>query len=93
MTQVVVNTIQNTARSTRRWMIFAFIAGMVFTAALAQTLAAANTDVPGIQSEPAFSGDHDSLAPAPMPDDNYISERNLYGLVYAFPSREAMLFV
>ena len=82
---------QNTARSARLWMFFAFIAGIVFMAVLAQTLMAVNKDFPGIKFEPASSGDHDSLTPAPMPDDNYLSDKNLYGLVFACPGREAML--
>jgi hypothetical protein len=82
---------QNTARGTRRWMIIAFISGMAFTAVLAQTLLAANKDFPGIKYEPASPGDHDSLTPAPMPDDKYMLDKNLYRLVYAFPGREAIL--
>jgi hypothetical protein len=82
---------QKTAPSTRRWMIIAFIAGVVFMAALAQTLAAANRDYPGFKTEPASSGEHDSLAPAPMPDDNYPSDTSLYGLVYGCLTQEAML--
>jgi len=73
------------ARSTRLWMILAFIAGMVFTAVLAQTLIAVN------RVTPATSGDHDYLAPATVPVDGYLVQKNGYGLVYAWPAREAML--
>jgi len=74
-----------TERSTRLWMIFAFIAGMVFTAVLAQTLVAANTIFP------ASPGDHDSMTPGTIPTDGYLVKTNIYRLVYACPNREAML--
>ena len=47
MTRVITKAIPDTERSTRLWMILAFIAGMVFTAVLAQTLVAANNAFPG----------------------------------------------
>jgi hypothetical protein len=58
---------------------------MAFTAALAQTLVGVNTVFP------ASSKGHDSLAPAPIPDDNYPVDKHIYGLVYTCPGREAML--
>jgi hypothetical protein len=85
MTRVITKAISDTERSTRLWMVLAFIAGIVFTAVLAQTLVAANTVFP------ASSGDHDSLTPGTIPDDGYLVKRNIYGLVYACPGREAML--
>jgi hypothetical protein len=85
MTRVITKAMPATERSTRLWMIFAFIAGMVFTAVLAQTLVAANTGMP------APSGDHDSLTPPAVPDDGYLVKGDIYGLVYACPGREAML--
>jgi hypothetical protein len=87
MTRVITKAMPDTERSTRLWIIFAFIAGMVFTAVLAQTLAAANTLFP------ASSGDHDSLIPGTIPTDGYLVKKNIYGLVYACPGREAMLSV
>ena len=82
------STISNTARSTRRWMTIAFIAGMVFTAVLAQTLVAVNKDYSGDGYKPASSGEHDSLTPAPMPDEHYILDSDIYGMVNACPERE-----
>ena len=86
----MVNTIQNTAHSTRQWMIIAFIAGMVFTAALAQTMMTANKDYSGTRQLPASSGERDSLTPAPMPDDNYLLDSDLYALAYTCPEWKAM---
>ncbi len=74
----------DTERSTRLWLILAFIAGIVFTAVLAQTLVAVNT-------APASPGDHDTLTPGTIPDNGYLVKRNIYGLVYACPGRAAML--
>ena len=56
----------DTERSTRLWMILAFMAGIIFTAVLAQTLVAANTVFP------ASPGDHDSLTPVTVPDNGYL---------------------
>jgi hypothetical protein len=81
---------QNTAQSTRQWMIVAFIAGMVFTAALAQTMITANKDFPGTRQLPASSGERDSLTPAPMPDDDYLLDSDIYALVYTCPEWKAM---
>lgn len=85
MTRVITKAIPDTEHSTRLWMIFAFIAGMVFTAVLVQALVAVNTVLP------ASPGHHDSLTPATIPDDGYLVKKNIYGLVYACPGREAML--
>jgi|WetSurMetagenome_2_1015567.scaffolds.fasta_scaffold946382_2 hypothetical protein len=86
----MVKTIQNTARSTRQWMIIAFIAGMVFMAALAQTMMTANKDFSGTRQLPASSGEPDSLTPAPIPDDNYLLDSHVYALVYTCPEWKAM---
>jgi len=87
----MVKTIQNTARSTRQWMIIAFIAGMVFMAVLAQTMmTAANKDFSGTRQLPASSGERDSLTPAPIQDDNYLLDSDIYALVYTCPEWKAM---
>jgi hypothetical protein len=91
MTQVTINTTQNNKRDTRRWMVFTFIAGMVFAVVLAQTMVAANRDFPGTNYNPVSPGYQDSLTPSPMPDDNCPLDKNLYVLVYACPWREAIL--
>jgi hypothetical protein len=68
----------------RLWMVLAFIAGIVFTAVLLQTLAAADA-----VSGP--SGHHDSLEPVTVPADGCLVQRNLSVLVYARPAREAFI--
>jgi hypothetical protein len=75
---------QNTARSTRLWMILAFIAGIIFTAVLAQTLVAVN------KVFPESPDNHDSLTPVTIPVDGYLVISNIHGLVYACPGREAL---
>jgi hypothetical protein len=71
--------------SRRLWMFLAFIAGIVFTAALLQTLAAADA------VSPASPGHHDPLTPVTVPADGSLVQRDFHGLVYAFPAREAIL--
>ncbi len=81
MMRVITKAMPDTERNTRLWMIIAFIAGMVFSAVLAQTLAAADTVFP------ASSGDHDFLIPGTIPADGYPVNENIYGLVNARPGR------
>jgi len=75
-------------------MVIAFVAGMVFTAVLAQTLLAADNAFPGLKRAPIMprtSGDHGINAPFPAPDYGSPAHKNIYGLVHACPGREAML--
>ena len=71
-------------------MVLAFIAGMIFTALLAQTLTAADKDYSRTGGE-APSAERDSLIPAPAPEDNYLTDKGLYGLVNTRPAQEAMV--
>jgi hypothetical protein len=92
MIQVIAASKQNTAGHTRRWMLISFIAGLVFTAALAQYLAAANSDVQGSIDLPGTSQDHHFIAPAPTPD-YYLINSYCYRLVYTCPQGEARILV
>ena len=82
------NHVENTSRAARRWMLFAFMAGMAFTAALAQTLTGAGSQAEGIKYQPDSAGEHE-LKPANLPGDNYL-DNNLYGLVGVCPGRTAV---
>jgi hypothetical protein len=85
-----------TQRSTRLWIILAFVAGMVFAVALAQTVVAAHQVAPGFQPgpvTPASSGDHDPPVPGTIPDTGYMVQKNTYGLVYICPGRKATISI
>jgi hypothetical protein len=88
MARIVTRLIQDTERSTRLWMMLAFIAGMVFTVVLVQTIVTVNAVSPGFKHgpvTPASSGDHDSLVPDTVPDIGYIAHEYIGGLVHARP--------
>jgi len=88
MARIITRLLPDTERSTRLWMMLAFMAGMVFTVVLVQTMVAVNTVSPDFKHgpvTPASSGDHDCPAPDTIHDTGYIVDENRYGLVYARP--------
>jgi hypothetical protein len=84
---------QNTAGHTRRWMLISFIAGLMFTAALAQYMGAASSNIPGSIDLPGTSQDEDFITPAPTPEDDYLINSYFYRLVYTCPQGEARILV
>ncbi len=94
MTQVITKAISNTERSTRLWLILAFITGMVFMAVLAQIVVAVPTVPPGSKYRPAVpasSGDNDTLTPDTIPDSGCLVKNNAHRLVQACPGWQAMI--
>jgi hypothetical protein len=93
MKQIIADSTQNTATHTRRWMLISFIAGLVFTAALVQSIETANAyDSSSIDSPGSLPG-NESFTPAQMPDNNYLINSYYYRLVYTCPKGEARILV
>ena len=77
-----VNAMHNTVDSSKRWMIIAFISGMVFTAVLIQTLMTMNMKSPDINFQPASENDD---SPGQAPGNNLLDVYDCYRLVYDYP--------
>jgi hypothetical protein len=81
MMRAVTESIALKERNNRRWMIIVFIAGMVFTAALLQTI----SERSGVFHRPKAT-----LTPA-VNDNGGTVDITYYRLVHACPGREALL--
>ena len=83
MMRAVTESIVLKERHNRRWMIITFIAGMVFTASLAQTIS---------ERSGVFHLPKSTLAPS-VYDDSCTVDITYYRLVHACPGREALLAI
>jgi hypothetical protein len=90
MTQLITNTISRRERDNHLWMVIAFMAGIVFTAALAQFIAGTNYGFPGLKANSIAPVHYDFPTPSFQPDnDSMVSPE--HGLVYACPEGKGRL--
>lgn len=92
--RAVIEPIAQTERNNRHWMAIAFLAGMLFAAALAQNICAGGGYLNSLKTPSlGMPGDRSNLSPAALPDDGYTFDITYYRLVHACPGREAMLAI